>query len=49
MAAKVYHRIWVVMHDLQGMYPRVVCHKVQLMVIGGAQVDFVTVAFPVLW
>ena len=48
MAAEVYHRIRVVLHNPQGMQLRVVCHMVWLIIVGGTQVDVMMVACPVL-
>jgi len=48
MAAKVCHKVWVVMHDLQRVHPMVVCCEVQLISLGGTQVDVMMVAHPLL-
>jgi len=39
MAAKVCHKFQVVVHDLQRVHPMVVCHRVQLISLGGIQLD----------
>ena len=44
MAAKVFHKVWVVVHDLQWVHPMVVCCDVQLISLGGTWVDVMTVA-----
>ena len=49
MAAKVCHKVRVVMHDLQRVHLMVVCHRVQPISLGGTQVDVMTVAHPVCW
>jgi len=46
-AAKVYHKVQVVMHDLQRVHPMVVCCRVQLISLGDIQVDVMMVAHPV--
>ena len=48
MDAMVYYMIQVVLHDPQGMHLRVVCNRVQPIIIGGTQVDVMMVARPVL-
>ena len=47
MAAEVCHKVWVVVHDLQRVHPMVICHMVWPIILGGIQVDVVTVAHPV--
>ena len=49
MAAKVCHKVQVVMHDLQRVHLMVACHRGRPICLGGIQVDVVTVAHPVCW
>jgi len=49
MAAGVCHEFWVVVQDLQRVHLMVVCHSIQLIRLGGIQVDVMTVAHPVHW
>ena len=48
MAAKVCHKVQVVMHDLQRVNPRVVCHGLWQKSIWGTWADVMMVAWPVL-
>ena len=41
MASKVCYKVQVVMHDLQRVHLRVVCHRVQPISLGGTQVDVI--------